>query len=291
MVTKRTAPHSKKANTKATSVRLSGDALGAELSQLDAIRAKFAPLGERASAALYALYSDAQCREHGASTKAADTFRGAMSWARTLGEHHSDAAVSPTRARWFLDCLTALGHSLNGKSTGANPAHAANLADAEKRAKTLAQRTARRLRAAVGANAAHRSAIDQALSHDGVGSKVSAQCRKLAALCKGWLAAESAPPLALFDVTDATVSALEAAAEEVSTLVATTPAAREVDRDGPETNAAEGRLFYAMRTLWDDAAEAREDGRSTLQFTVNPAILRGLNLEPRHRRAAKPAST
>lgn len=320
---KRAAPQAKKAKAKAketsaqsTGAQLTSEALGAELSQLEAIRAKFAPLDERTSEALYALYSDAQCRELGTGTKAAETFRGAMSWARTLGKHPRDAAVNPIQARWFLDCLTALGHALNGKkNTFANPSHAANLADAEKHAKKLVQRTTRRLRDAAGANADHHAAIDQALSHDGLGSKEAAQCRNLAKLCRDWLAGRRAspldftddvvlvgpasplhpnrmaPPVALFGVTHQTVDELEDAARKISDLVATTPAARAVQRDGPETNAAEGRLLYAMRTLWDDAAEAREDGHSTLQFTVNPAILRGLNLESRHRKAAGPTPT
>jgi len=290
MKTKRTAskPSAKKAATK-KGATLTNDALRAELTQLDEIRAKFTALPRAQSAAFYALYSDEQCRDHGENTKASDTFRGAMSWARTLAEHRSDAAIAPARARWFLDCLTALGHALSGKSSSGNPAHAAELADAEKLATKLTQRTVRRLRDAIGANASHLAALEAALAHDGVGSKESSQCRKLAALCKRWLAAnEGAPPVALFDVTDATVSALEAASAALDSLIATTPAARAMDRDSPAINAAEGRLLYAMRTLWNDAAEAREDGTSTLVFTVNPAILRGLNLASRNRRAPAP---
>lgn len=293
MATKRTAskPSAKKAATQKVAP-LTNDALRAELAQLDEIREKFTALPRASSAAFYALYTDEQCRDHGENTKAGDTFRGAMSWARTLGERPSDAAIAPARARWFLDCLTGLGHSLSGKTSGGNPSHAAELSDAEKRAKKLTQRTLRRVRHAIGANAGQLAALEAALAHNGVGSKESSQCRKLAGLCKDWLAAtEGAPPVALFGVTDATVTALEAASAAVDSLIATTPAARAVDRDSPETNAAEGRLFYAMRTLWDDAAEAREDGTSTLVFTVNPAILRGLNLASRNRRAPEPEPT
>ncbi len=292
MATPRTASKPKKKAATASTPAPHAEALDAELSQLGTIRTKFSPLTRAAADALYALYTDDQCREHGTSTKAVDTFRGAMSWARTLGEHSTDAAISPVRARWFLDCATALGHALGGSGSSGNPAHAASLADAEKSARRLAQRTTRRLRDAVGASAAHNAKIDDALAHDGVGSKESSQCSKLATLCKTWLAATPGnPPVALFDISDATVSALEAAAQSVSALVATTPAARQIDRDGPETNAAEGRLLYAMRTLWDDAADAREDGKSALQFTVNPAILRGLNLEGRNRRSPPPTPT
>ena len=36
-----------------------------------------------------------------------------------------------------------------------------------------------------------------------------------------------------------------------------------------------------MRPLWDDLAEAREDGITSLQLTVTPTILRGLDLGTR----------
>jgi hypothetical protein len=42
-----------------------------------------------------------------------------------------------------------------------------------------------------------------------------------------------------------------------------------------------------MRPLWDDLAEAREDGVTALQLGVTPALLRGLDLNAR--KAKKPA--
>jgi hypothetical protein len=260
----------------------------AELQQLAAIRAKVPALTSAQADALYALYSDDQCREHGADTKARDTFRGAMSWARIVGERSADAALAPIATRWFLDCATALGDALEGRVIAANPGHASALADAEASVKKKTHRALRRLRTAAGGNDSHKAAIDEAVAFDGVGNEHVRRASKVAALCKAWLSTAGSPPVAAFGVDDSTVSALEAAASSLSALVATTPAARVIDRDSPETNAAEGRLLYAMRTLWDDAAEAREDGASSLLFTVSPAILRGLNLTARNK-SAKPA--
>jgi hypothetical protein len=254
------------------------------MQQLASIRAQFSPLPKRDADALFARHSEEQCRNRALNTKANDTFRGAMSWARTIGEHQGDPALSAPLARWFLDCLTALGDALEGRVVAANPAHAAQLADAERAAKKLSARAVRVLREAAGSRVEPNALIDDAVA-DGVGHQDANRAEKLAALCKRWLVDEAAPPIAVFGITTATVTALETAASTLRALVQSTPAAREVDRDGPETNTAEGRLFFAMRPLWDAAAEAREDGRSTLQFMVNPAILRGLNLERRNRRA------
>jgi hypothetical protein len=283
MATKKPTPKSKKAR-EATAPTQPVLALSAEMQQLEAIRARFSQLAGRDADALFARHSDEHCRNRGLNTKAKDTFRGAMSWARTLGEHSDDPAVSPPKARWFLDCLTALGDALQGRVVAANPAHAGQLADAERAAKKLSNRALRMLREAAGSQIEANALIDAAVAANGPGHKDADRAEQLAALCKRWLSDENAPPLALCGITAATATALSDAAATLRALIQSTPAAREVDRDGPETNAAEGRLFFAMRPLWDDAAEAREDGRSKLQFTVNPAILRGLNLERRNRR-------
>ena len=67
-------------------------------------------------------------------------------------------------------------------------------------------------------------------------------------------------------------------------------ARRQVDRDSPEINIAEGRLLYAMRSIWDDLAEAREAKKSALLLGVTPPLVRGLNLHRgRSHRAATPA--
>jgi hypothetical protein len=284
---KRTAPKTPK--TSATPAKAATPSeTAAELQQLAAIRARHPPLSAAQSAALFALYTDEQCRDHGANTKARDTFRGAMSWARIIGERAPDAAIAPVAARWFLDCTTALGDALSGRVIAANPGHAGALSDAEAAAKKKTQRALRRLRDAAGGNSTHKATIDAAVTFDGVGNEHVQRATKIAALCKQWLATAGASPVAAFGIDDGTVAALEAAAATLSGLVATTPAARAIDRDSPEINAAEGRLLFAMRTLWDDAADAREDGTSSLLYTVSPAILRGLNLTARNK-SAEPA--
>ena len=77
------------------------------------------------------------------------------------------------------------------------------------------------------------------------------------------------------------MTALTAAAKALEDAIAKRPAAGQVDRDGPAVNEAEGRLLYVMRPLWDDLAEAREDGLTSLQLTVTPSLLRGLDLRAR----------
>lgn len=289
MATKRTAERSgKNKPTKSTTAPAGDEPLDAQLEQLTSIIAKYPPLSDDDAKAFHELYTDEQCRDHGANTKAIDTFRGAMSWARTAGEHKDDAALSAPRVRWFLDCAYVLGGSIGGRDVSGNPAHRTQLAEAESAAKKLVSRVERKTRAALGGRAALVAELDAALAFDGVGNASAARARKLAVLCKSWLGARGIASLALMGVDDRAVTGLEQAAAKIDALVARTPAAREVDRDSPATNIAEGRLLYAMRVLWNDAAEAREDGTSSLQFTVSPAILRGLNLEQRNKRKTPP---
>lgn len=252
--------------------------VSAELTQLAEIRAKFAPLSEAEAAAMYARHTDAQCRDRAVTTKAAETFRGAMSWARTLGAHHGDPAIHRKRARWFLDCLTALGAQLDGRTVRGNPAFQASFDDAERRAQRLVTRVARKLQDAVGHNAKHLALIDEALAERPTGHRHANRAYALAKLIRTWSESADRPPMDLFDIDGTTAAELERSASEIDALIARKPEAQLVDRDGPETNIAEGRLLFAMRTLWNDASDAREDLRSNLQFTVSPAIARGLNL-------------
>lgn len=261
------------------------DGVDAELAQLAVIRAQFAPLNDAEAAAMYARHTEEQCRDRAVSTKALDTFRGAMSWARTLGEHASDPAVHGKRARWFLDCVTALGAHLTGDGSGGNPAFQATFDDAERRAQRLVKRTASKLRDAAGAKEEDLARIDAALAQNGAGNKHANRAHALAQQIRAWLGSEGAPPLAMFDLDADTAAALEKCASEIDALITKRPAAREVARDAPETNVAEGRMLFAMRTLWNDASNAREDLRSKLQYTVTPALLRGLNLDRSDRRS------
>jgi hypothetical protein len=54
--------------------------------------------------------------------------------------------------------------------------------------------------------------------------------------------------------------------------------------DSPAVDIAEGRLFFAMRTVWNDFARARRHHRSKLLLPVSPTILRGLDLSQRKKR-------
>ena len=109
---------------------------------------------------------------------------------------------------------------------------------------------------------------------------------KLAALIEKWLGGTKAPPLAANDITAQTVTALKEAIKNLEDAIAAKPAAAQPDRDSPAVNTAEGRLLFAMRPVWDDLAEAREDGHTALQLTVSPALLRGLDLNKRKKKPA-----
>lgn len=274
-----------------------------ELRQLADIRAKFPPLAADVAAQLLAQHDDASCRVRGTETLAAATFRGAMEWARTLGAHAHDPAVSPRRARWFFDCLTALGTLLSGRVTPANPSAASLIADAEHVADALVARTERRVRQAAGTNPAWTAALDAALVPDPDLDPRVAKLKQLSALLRAWLPKgvitklftssskepnPPAPPLAVFDLDAETVDALDAALKALDEAIAQRPATQQPGRDSPAVNAAEGRLHFIMRVLWDDLAEARAEGRSGLQFTVTPTLLRALNLNARHKKKAAP---
>ncbi|HQY63245.1 MAG TPA: hypothetical protein PK141_17715 [Polyangiaceae bacterium] len=258
-----------------------------ELRQLAEIRAHFPQLPDALATSMLAHHDADACREKGKSTRAVDIFRAAMSWARIFGAHASDPAVSPVRVRWFLDCLTTLGSQLSGKVAVANPSEESSYDDVAQKADKLLARTKRRAKDAAGTHTTWRAALDKALEPDGVHDPRISSLRQLAKLLRAWSSTASAsPPLAAYDLTDDTASSLAAAAEALDAATARRPAPQQIQRDSPAINESEGRLLYVMRPLWDDLAEAREDGRSSLQLTVSPALLRGLDVNARKPKAA-----
>jgi hypothetical protein len=259
-----------------------------ELRQLAALRAKFPVLPEALAAGLLAQHDDDACRARGTTTRSADTFKGAMAWARTVGAHAADAGFSPARSRWFFDCLTNLGTLLSGKSAAANPAAGSALDDAQYAAEALIARTRRSLENAVGSHKIWTVSLAEALVPDPALDAHISVLRQLAAQITAWLKAPAAtppaaPPLAGFDVDAKTAAALVAAAKALDAAIAVRPPPAQIDRDSPAINAAEGRLYFIMRVLWDDLAEARKAGASSLQLSVTPTLLRGLNLSARKR--------
>ncbi len=256
-----------------------------ELRQLAEIRSKFPQLPDALAASMLAHHDADACREKGKSTRAVDIFRGAMSWARIFGAHASDPAVSPVRVRWFLDCLTTLGSQLSGKTAAANPSDESSYDDVAQKADKLLARTKRRAKDAAGTNTTWRAALDKALEPDGVQDPRISTLRQLAKLLGAWLTASASPPLAAYDLNEGTATSLAAAAEALDAATARRPAPQQIHRDSPAINESEGRLLYVMRPLWDDLAEAREDGRSSLQLTVSPALLRGLDVNSRKPKA------
>lgn len=281
------APTPKTAATTLTSEN--AEHVRGELRQLAELRTKFPALPAPLAAGMLAHHDPDSCREKGKSTKAVDIFRAGMSWARILGAHAGDPAVSPVRARWFLDCLTTLGSLLSGRVAAANPSDESSYQDVAQQADKLLARVKRRARDAVGTHSAWRLALDTALAADGVQDPRISILRQLAKLLGSW-SKPGSPPLAGYDIDASTVRSLSAAAEALEAATARRPAAQQAQRDSPAINESEGRLLLVMRPLWDDFAEAREDGRSSLQLTVSPALLRGLDVNVRKAKAApKPA--
>ena len=281
---------SRKVTAKKRAATDTGNDVRGELRQLATLRAMFSPLPEALAAGMFALHDDEACRARGTTTRSAETFKGAMAWARILGANASDAGVSAVRARWFFDCLTALGTLMSGRAVAANPASTSALDDAEQTADALLSRTRRKLENAVGSHPRWTASLRTALTPDEALDARIAVLRQLAAQITEWLAATppAAPPLAAFDLDQGTVTALRDAAKALDDAIATRPPPAQVDRDSPAINAAEGRLYFIMRVLWDDLADARKAGKTGLQLTVTPTLLRGLNLSARKR--AKPAT-
>lgn len=281
----RTSKPATKSRAAATPAAEDPEHVRGELRQLAEIRSHFPQLPDALAASMLAHHDADACREKGKSTRAVDIFRGAMSWARIFGAHASDPAVSPVRVRWFLDCLTTLGSQLSGKTAAANPSDESSYDDVAQKADKLLARTKRRAKDAAGTNTAWRAALDKALEPDGVQDPRISTLRQLAKLLRAWLTASASPPLAAYDLDEGTATSLEATAKALDAATARRPAPQQVHRDSPAINESEGRLLYVMRPLWDDLAEAREDGRSSLQLTVSPALLRGLDVNSRKPKA------
>lgn len=250
--------------------------------QLAVIREGYPALSEAVAAVFLAAWSEDSCRAHGAQTRGVDVFRAAMNWARTLESKRGDAAIDPVHARWFLDCATLLGRTLSGDAPSRDPRWVSSMDDAQKSAATRVARVSRRLGELAGDDAARRASLDHALAPvDGKDLAVS-RLEGLASLCEAWRGELGAALDAKGLGADACAD-LRARAKAITDLAAKRPAPTQLQaaRDTPATNAAEGRLLRAMRPLWDDFAEAREDGRSALLLTVTPALLRGMGLNPR----------
>ncbi len=265
-----------------------------QLRQLAEIRAKFPALPESMAASLFAHHDAEACREKGNGTRAVDVFRGGMSWARTFGQYSTDPALSPKRVRWFLDCLTVLGESVVGRTNLSNPSEVSSFDDVARRADKVFNRAKRRLWDAVGSDSGHRATLQAAFApQEGLDARLSV-LRSVSKLVGTWIAAEAkgekAPALAAYDVDHELVGQLDAAAKALDDAIAKRPAGKQTSRDTPAMNEAEGRVLLAMRPLWDDLAEAREDGLSNLQVTVSPALLRGLDIGSRKKKSKAPES-
>ena len=270
-------PASTEKGEPATGLHLRG-----ELSQLATLRGHFQALDEPQAAAFLGAYSEEACRKHALSTKAEDVFRSAMSWARTLAANIGTPGVNAVRVRWFFDCATALGNLLAGKATAKNPSDEASYDDVVSKNEKLFERTKRRLKNAAGSSAPHQKSLSEASLLSGQDSRAGV-FRKLARLIKTW-EKKGEVALAVNDVTTETAKALESAASEIEAATARRPAAQQADRDPPAVNEAEGRLLYAMRPLWSDLADAREDGLTNTLLTTSRSLLRGLGLRARKRK-------
>lgn len=204
----------------------------------------------RAGGGFFDQHEDDACRARGTTTRSPETFKGAMAWARTMGQHATDPGFSPLRVRWFLDVSTALGTLLTGKPAAANPAAGSALDDVEHTADALLARTKRSLENAVGTHKVWAPVLAAALVPDPALDARISVLRQLAAQITAWLKAPAAPPLAGFDVDAKTAAALVAAAKTLDAAIAVRPPPAQFDRDSPAINAAEGRLYFIMRVLW-----------------------------------------
>jgi hypothetical protein len=274
-------PTKKAAKAKAASAAsTSGDTLlvgvRGEREQLATIRQKLPALTERESSAFLSMHSPETCRQRASSTKARDVFRIAMSWARTIGANPTDKSVHPKRARWFLDCATALGELLAGTGGIRNPSVTSALADAQSRVGALTIQVRAAVIRALGDDSARVAEVRKAFAPPAHDARAQA-LRNAKLLIGDWLKDETLEArLALHDVTSETLGELESAAAELEAATATRGAASQADRDTPAENEAEGRLLVAMKWVWLDFKEARKKGLSSLTLQVSPAILRGL---------------
>ncbi|MFO0553299.1 MAG: hypothetical protein U0271_33255 [Polyangiaceae bacterium] len=281
-----------KASKKDKPDAVAGPSTSAELQQLAAIRERFPALSKEVADALYAQHDSESCRAKGKDTKSDATFRGAMAWARTLGENATELPISSVKVRWFLDCLTLLGTLLDKASpVDANPAYQAAFDACEREGKKLIARTERRLRDAAGSDAAWCAELAALPSPPDFRHPLVARLEDLEAALRRWLTDPArAQLLTITDLTEASADALGAIRARANELLATRPAQGQFERDSPQLNIAEGRLYFIMRPLWDDLADARQDGETVLQLPVTPALMRGLDMAARKRsKTPKPA--
>lgn len=256
----------------------------AELRQLGEIRRGLAALTPALAAKLLAQHSDDDCKEKGSSTKATDVFRAGMSWARTIGEQIGKPGFPTHLCRWFLDCLTVLGQHVMGAPTTKNPSDEASYLDVTSKADKLLVRTRSLLKSAAGNNETHKAELAKAFDNKDALDERVANLKGAIGLVKYWLGAKGGPPLEAYEITEDTLKELQAAAKELDGAIARKPAAQQSNRDTPGVNISEGRVLFVMRTLWDRLAEAREDNKTNVTLTVNPAILRGLDLVKRKKK-------
>jgi hypothetical protein len=254
--------------------------LHAELDQLAVIRAKFPALADAHALGMLARHSDEACRARGGSTRASATFRGGMNWARTIGARATDAAFSLRRTRWFLDCLTALGSELAGTPVVVTPSALSSYDDARSAAERKVRQVLRDLRRAAGLRADWIQQIDAAQGAVGAGEPVLAVIEALATFIEQRTSDTDRAVLEVFDLDATTVTSLRATADTLRDQLRARgePGQLLATFDAPGVNVAEGRLFFAMRDLWDDVAAARTAGTSSLTLTVSPTLLRGLGL-------------
>jgi hypothetical protein len=254
--------------------------LHGELLQLAEIRQKFPALSPVLAGAFLALHGDDDCRARGAGTRAKEIFAGGLRWARTVGANAGDPALSPRRVRWFLDCLTALGDALAGIPVAINPSAQGSWDDAKHQAETLFARVYENVKRAAGSRSAWLATLDAVRATEGAGETVLARIEALAKAIEGWNTAADIAILDAFDVSAQTVTELRAAAATLNTRTRErgAPGQLSAGRDTPAANTAEGRVLFAMKVLWDDAATARAAGTSTLQYAVTGSLLRGLGV-------------
>lgn len=267
---------SQKAPAKPIEETPAGVAYRGELAQLAAIRSEYPPLTEAQSTALFEAHDAVACMKRADSTRASDVFRTAMSWARNIAGMAGKEGISATRGRWFLDCLTAVGHVLAGKQTSVNPSGEASYDDVVKSTSKLLKRTKRKLGNAIGSHAQRLEALKEATRSQG--DTGHAVAFRLTAKLITDLQPQIGDALEVDGIGAHTVKQLEDAATALEAATARRPAARKGDKDGPALNEVEGRLLFAMRVLWNDVKDAREDSKSEIQLSTSPAILRGLRL-------------
>ncbi len=275
----------KKAAPKASTAAASAPAgdtllvgLRGEREQLAVIRQKLAPLTEVESQAFLVTLSPEKCRDKASSTKARDVFRLAMSWARIIGANPNDPGVRPKRARWFLDCASALGELLAGNAGPRNPSVTSALIDAQSRGATLTREVRSSALDALGDDSARAEELRRAFTPPARDARAEG-LRNGRKLLSKWFEDEGLRVrLGLHDVNEDTLAELEAAAVELEKATASRGAAQQADRDTPAENEAEGRLLVAMKWIWKDFKKARKKGLSGLVLPVSPAILRGLGI-------------